>query len=154
ASNAFQPDADRFPATLPRGLNRVLVEVAAPDKGVAEFHLRFRRRSSTGEHERLVEAALTRKGDPESGRQGLFDAEKSQCVKCHRLGDQGERIGPELTGVGSRFSRVYLIESILEPSRTIAPSFETLVVALKDGRVFTGVKVEENETTLTLGDTQ
>jgi quinoprotein glucose dehydrogenase len=71
----------------------------------------------------LTQSALTRAGDRERGRKLFFDSDKSLCLRCHRLGDQGERMGPELTGVGSRFSRIYVVESILEPSRTIAPSF-------------------------------
>src|SRR5262249_36963757 len=53
---------------------------------------------------------------------------------------------------GGRFPRAYLIESILEPGRTIAPSFETVALALGDGRVFTGVRTAESEATLTLAD--
>jgi putative membrane-bound dehydrogenase-like protein len=152
-ARSFQPDADRFEAVLQRGSNRVLVEVSGA-KGAAEFHVRFRQKSSTAEHEQLIQAALTRPGNAERGRKVFFDAGKSQCVRCHRLGDQGEGIGPELTGLGDRFSRVYIIESILEPSRTIAPNYQTVVVALKDGRVLTGVKVAEADGTLTLGDGQ
>jgi putative heme-binding domain-containing protein len=59
-----------------------------------------------------------------------------------------------LTGIGSRFSRIYIVESILEPSRTIAPSFETLLVALKNGQVRTGVRIAEAGDTITLGDNQ
>jgi putative heme-binding domain-containing protein len=102
----------------------------------------------------LTQAVLTRRGNPEHGRKLFFDTNKSLCLKCHRLGDQGERIGPDLTGVGGRFARIYLVESILEPSRTIAPSFGTLVVALKNGQVLTGVKVTETETMLTLADNE
>jgi putative heme-binding domain-containing protein len=97
---------------------------------------------------------MTRTGDAGHGRQLLLDTEKSQCLKCHRLGDRGERIGPELTGVGGRFSRVFLVESILEPSRTIAPSFETVTAALQDGRVIAGVRVAETDQALTLADPQ
>jgi putative heme-binding domain-containing protein len=139
-------------ATLARGPNRLLVEIAAGR--AIEFHLRFRRRSARVEHERLMRAALTRSGDAERGHRLLFDREKSQCLKCHRIGDQGERIGPELTGVGGRFSRIFLVESILEPSRTIAPSFETVAVALEDGRVVAGVRAAETDRTLTLADPQ
>jgi putative heme-binding domain-containing protein len=146
-------DSDRFAATLAVGDNRLLVRVG-PSAGAVEFHLRFRRKSSTAEHERLTQAALSRAGNPERGRKLFFDTDKTLCLKCHRLGNQGERIGPELTGVGSRFARIYLVESILEPSRTIAPSFETQVIALKNGQVLTGVKVAETETTLTLADNQ
>ncbi|MCI4348569.1 MAG: hypothetical protein L3J97_08145, partial [Thermoplasmata archaeon] len=69
-----------------------------------------------------------------------------------RVGDRGERIGPDLSGIGGRFARISIIESILEPSRTIAPGFESVAVALKDGRVKSGVRVGETETILTLAD--
>jgi putative membrane-bound dehydrogenase-like protein len=150
---SYQIDSDRFTATLAMGTNRLLVEVG-PGKTAVDFHLRFRRKSSKADHERLTQAALTRGGNPERGRKVFLDVEKSLCMKCHRLGDHGERFGPELTGVGSRFSRIYLIESILEPSRTIAPSFGSLVVSLTNGKVLTGVKVAEDRATLTLADNQ
>jgi putative membrane-bound dehydrogenase-like protein len=147
----FRIDSDRFAGSLDKGANRLLVMVG-PSAGPVEFHLRFRRKSSKVEHERLTQAALTRGGNVERGRKVFFDMEKSQCLKCHRVGDKGERIGPELTGVGGRFSRIHLVESILEPSRTIAASFETQVITLKSGKVLTGVKVAETETTLTIAD--
>lgn len=149
----FRLDSDQMEATLIKGANRLLVQLAA-SKGPAEFHMRFRRKSATAEHEKLMQAALARSGNAERGRQVFLNVEKSQCLKCHRLRDQGEKIGPELTGIGSRFSRIYIVESILEPSRTIAPSFETLMVALKNGQVRTGVRVAETGDTLTLGDNQ
>jgi putative membrane-bound dehydrogenase-like protein len=149
----FQLDSDRFAGTLAKGSNRLLVEVG-PASGAVEFHLRFRRKSAMAEHERLTQAVLARSGNPERGRMLFLNRDKSLCLNCHRLGSQGESIGPELTGVGSRFSRIYLVESILEPSRTIAPSFGTLLVVCKNGQVLTGVKVAETETTLTLADNQ
>jgi putative heme-binding domain-containing protein len=147
----YQPNSDRFDATLDKGLNVLVVQVSRL-RGSTQFHLGFRRKSSTAEHERLTQAALTRAGSPERGRTLFFNLSKSQCLKCHRLGDQGEKIGPELTGVGKRFARIHIIESILDPSRTIAPSFDTITVALKDGRSLSGVRVAETAEHLTLGD--
>jgi putative heme-binding domain-containing protein len=147
----FQPGSDRFEATLAKGVNRLLVQVAAPR---SQLHLGFRPKSSSAEKERLAELALAGKGDPARGRAAFFDLAKGQCVKCHRIGSEGGRVGPELTGVGSRFTRVHLIESILEPSRAIAPSFETSVVILDDGQVMTGVKLLDTEASLTLGDSE
>ncbi len=60
----------------------------------------------------------------------------------------------ELSGVGSRFPRIHLIESVLQPSRTIAPGFQTFAVTLKGGRVLTGVRVAEADDMLTLADAQ
>jgi putative membrane-bound dehydrogenase-like protein len=147
----YQPESDRFDATLDKGLNIVLVETSA-QRANSQFHVSFRRKTSTAEHERLTQAALTRAGNPERGRTLFSDVAKSQCLRCHRLGEQGEKIGPELTGVGKRFARIHIIESILDPSRAIAPSYETLTVALKDGRSLSGVRVAETADHLTLGD--
>jgi putative membrane-bound dehydrogenase-like protein len=149
----FRLDADRFPARLDRGTTRILVQVAAK-AGPVQFHLRFRRTSSRAEHEQLTQAALTQPGDSERGRALFFNVEKTQCLKCHHLAGRGERIGPDLTGVGGRFSRIHLIESILEPSRAIAPSYQTWLIVFKDGRQLSGVKMAETEHALTLGDTE
>jgi putative heme-binding domain-containing protein len=152
-AQSFRIDSDRASASLTSGVNHLAVRVAggSADSPV-EFHLRFRRKSDLAEHERLLQAALTQSGDLERGRAVFVNVEKSLCLKCHRLGDQGERTGPELTGLGNRFSRIYIAESILQPGRTIAPSFETVDVILASGKVISGVKVAEDETMVTLVD--
>jgi putative heme-binding domain-containing protein len=147
---AFQPDADRFEVQLAQGDNQVVVRLGA-GKPLA-FHVRFRPLSSTAEHERITQFVLRNNGSVERGAAIFRNDEKSLCAKCHRIDDRGNRIGPDLTGVGERFSRIHLIESILEPSRTIAPGYESVAAVLADGRVVTGVKIAEDETTLTLGD--
>jgi putative heme-binding domain-containing protein len=86
------------------------------------------------------------------GREVFRNEEKSLCTKCHRVGNHGGRIGPDLSGIGRRFSRIHVIESILEPSRTITPSYATLAIARKDGRVVTGVRIAETERSIVLGD--
>jgi putative membrane-bound dehydrogenase-like protein len=143
-------EGQRFTASFAKGANRVLVRVA----GGADFALRFRRQSLKPEHEALMRAALGRRGSPVRGSELFKNAEKSQCLKCHRLGNQGERIGPELTGVGTRYARAYLIESILEPSRTIAPSFDTVLLILKNGKTLSGIQTAETPLTVTIADVQ
>jgi putative membrane-bound dehydrogenase-like protein len=145
------PYPDRVEATLTKGSNRIVVRVSAA-KGNAEFQLRFRRKSGAPQHERFTAAALARAGNPAHGREIFLNKEKSQCIKCHRIGDTGENIGPDLTGLGNRFSKVHIIESILEPSRTISPSYESLLVELKGGKLLLGLTVQETETTLVLFD--
>ncbi|MGE3808302.1 MAG: HEAT repeat domain-containing protein, partial [Gemmataceae bacterium] len=149
----FRAGSDRFVLTLPAGLSRLLVKVKAAAEPV-DVHLRLRRKSASADHERITQAALSRSGNVERGRQVFFNVEKSLCLKCHRVGEQGERIGPELSGVGGRFARVYIVESILEPSRTIAPSFGSIGIVLKSGKVLSGIKLAEDARTLTLADNQ
>jgi putative membrane-bound dehydrogenase-like protein len=147
------PYPDRFEAALAKGRNRLLVRVTGV-KETADLLCRLRRKSAAPERERLALAALSRAGNPEAGRQIFFNAEKSLCIKCHRVGDKGERVGPELTGLGSRFAKAYIVESILEPSRAIAPSFETVVLALKNGKLVSGIAVAETEASIALVDSQ
>jgi putative heme-binding domain-containing protein len=149
----YQPDSDRFAAQLPKGTSRIAVRISGTGDHVP-FHLRFRRKSSQADHERLTQLALAGKGNVQRGRELFLNAEKSLCIKCHRLADQGGRVGPDLSAIGSRFSRVHLIESLLEPSRTVAPSYETWSLVLASGRLLSGVKLHETVTELTLGDNQ
>ena len=146
----FRPDSDRVNTKLKSGKNTVVAIVSS--RKPARFHVRFRRRSSLAEQEALIQNVLGRKGEVELGRELFFGSEVTLCALCHKHNGEGGRIGPDLSGAGNRFSRVYLIESILEPSRAFAPSFESKVVQLADGQTFFGVKVEEDAKSILIGD--
>jgi putative heme-binding domain-containing protein len=146
----FEPDADRFESQLVGGANRIVVETGAASPAV--FHVRFRAVGTSAEHERLAQSALARSGDAGRGRELFRNREKSLCLNCHRIGQEGNTIGPDLAGIGARFSRIHLIESILEPSRTVLPAYRSETVTLASGRSLTGVKIAEDAVTLTLGD--
>jgi quinoprotein glucose dehydrogenase len=53
-------------------------------------------------------------------------------------------VGPDLTGVGTRQKRDYLLASIVDPSRQIAKGFETVVLTLQNGQTRTGVLKAED----------
>ncbi len=83
-------------------------------------------------------------GDPAAGRKLFFDLKgKVQCARCHTIGGEGGRIGPALDRIAARRSPEFIMESILEPSKDIAPEYETVAVATKDGRVITGLRINE-----------
>lgn len=90
-------------------------------------------------------------GDPRSGRKIFFDPKgKVQCAKCHSIGGEGGRVGPALDRIASRRAPEFLMESILEPSREIAPEYEAVAVGTKDGRVITGLRVNETNFSIQL----
>ena len=83
-------------------------------------------------------------GDPKAGQKIFFDpASKVQCAKCHRVGGEGGRIGPPLDRIASRRAPEFIMESILQPSKDIAPEYEAVAVATKDGKVITGLRANE-----------
>ncbi len=78
----------------------------------------------------------------ESGKAAYNDA---QCFMCHRLGNDGGSIGPELTAASSKYSRREILESILEPSKVISEQYQSYTVLQKNGDGATGRIVDENE---------
>lgn len=66
------------------------------------------------------------------------------CGNCHRMFGNGAQIGPDLTGA-NRSNLNYLLENILDPSATLATSYRSSLILLEDGRLITGVVVEETD---------
>ena len=66
---------------------------------------------------------------------------------------RGGRVGPDLSNIGAMLDRRRLVESILQPSKEIAPQFVSWAVARNDGTLFTGVLLEQNaDGSLVYGD--
>jgi putative heme-binding domain-containing protein len=70
--------------------------------------------------------------------QGQSVYQEARCDACHRFDGVGGSTGPDLTGVGSRYSAADLLKSILEPDASVPPQFQTQVITLKSGDVITG----------------
>ena len=78
---------------------------------------------------------------------------RKNCAACHQLEGQGGRVGPQLDGVGSRGAD-RLMEDILDPNRNIDQAFRSTNLALKSGRVVSGLLLREEGEVLILADAQ
>jgi putative heme-binding domain-containing protein len=87
-------------------------------------------------------------GNSERGRQVFFQNQTVQCLRCHKVGPEGGIVGPDLTGIGKRQSRDYLLESILQPNAKIAAGFENVVLTLNDGSNVAGALKSETDAEL------
>ena len=74
------------------------------------------------------------------GRDVFYEA---QCSACHRYGDQGGAIGPDLTAVATRFKRQDLLESMTEPSKVLSEQYMNTAIETADGQQIVGRVVEE-----------
>jgi len=83
-------------------------------------------------------------GDEKEGKKIFFDPPETQCVRCHKINGQGGDVGPDLSHVSSQKDREYLLESIVLPNKQIAPGFESVMVATKDGENYAGVLKSED----------
>ena len=70
---------------------------------------------------------------------GRRAAAASMCLVCHRLGDEGGQIGPDLSHVGARFDAHTLLQSIIEPSAVISPKYRSITYQLADGSTVSGL---------------
>ncbi len=81
-------------------------------------------------------------GDPTRGAAVFLDA-KTACFSCHKVGEHGGAIGPDLSAVGRELAPAKVVEAVLWPKREVKQGFDALAVALDDGRVVQGYKLGE-----------
>ena len=89
--------------------------------------------------------ALRLEGDRESGA-AIF---REVCAECHKIGDAGHEVGPDLLSLTTRFKE-QLLADILIPNQAIETGYEEYVVETADGRSLSGVIAEETSTSITI----
>jgi putative heme-binding domain-containing protein len=103
-------------------------------------------------------------GNPLRGEQIYRD--KGNCVQCHALHGRGGTLGPELTDIGARRGPGYLRESLTDPEAAIPDSFTSyqkitplpdnflqVRVVTRDGRRYTGARVNEDAFSIQIRNT-
>jgi putative heme-binding domain-containing protein len=98
--------------------------------------------------EQLV-ADVVQHGNAPQG-ESIFRRKDLACLKCHAIAGAGGQVGPDLISIGASAPIDYLIDSIVQPNKAIKENYHSLVVATKDGRVFTGIKVRETNSEVVL----
>src|SRR5690606_37748009 len=77
-------------------------------------------------------------GDPARG-EAVFFGQRAACAACHRVGQRGEKIGPDLSTIGQVRNRRDLAEAVLFPSASLARGYESMGLVTKSGQVHTGL---------------
>jgi putative heme-binding domain-containing protein len=85
-------------------------------------------------------------GDADAGWRVFFRSNGAACSRCHMLDGRGGNIGPDLTGIGRRMDRDRLLESILQPSKEVAPQYVPWTIVTTDGHVKTGLPIDVRDT--------
>lgn len=136
----------------------VLKSVADSDKQVAEVaqslvkNLRLQPAGPAIETMKvadvLAEVEKT-KGDVEAGKQFFTQL---GCVTCHTVDANAPQRGPFLGNITDTYRRKELAEMILDPNKTIAQGFATVVLTKKDGTAAVGFVTEESAEKVKLRD--
>jgi putative membrane-bound dehydrogenase-like protein len=91
------------------------------------------------------EAALELPPDVSRGREFFL----KKCSVCHRVEQEGHAVGPDIVSVQNKSPRDLLV-SILDPNREAQPNFNVYNVVTLEGRVLSGLIVNESAATITL----
>lgn len=76
----------------------------------------------------------------------------NRCSGCHKVGSQGNSIGPDLTTIGKKFDKTALLDAIINPSAAIVFGYESWLVNTKDGTSVYGFLLSENKQAIVIKD--
>ena len=130
---------DDLPGISDQQLRALLItysDEAQSEAGPLLERLLARRAGSAAKIERYL--PLTEGGDANRGRY-VFFGQTAACSRCHRVGEEGAQIGPDLTKIGSIRQPRDLVEAILLPSASFVRDFHSYSAVTKEGRVVNGL---------------
>ncbi|HEY8503828.1 MAG TPA: PVC-type heme-binding CxxCH protein, partial [Gemmataceae bacterium] len=119
----------RTPAVRERA-EKVLAESASPDR------------------QKVIEAyrsVLSLSGDAARGKE-LF---AKHCAACHRLGDVGNEVGPDLAALADKSAESLLV-AVLDPNRAVEAKFLQYQAETTAGRLLSGMLAAETGASVTL----
>ena len=82
--------------------------------------------------------------------EAVFRNEQLGCLKCHGVGGAGGKVGPDMVSLGASAQPDYLLESLLDPNAKVKENYHTVVVVTDDGKVISGIQVQQSKDALTL----
>ncbi len=97
-----------------------------------------------------LEPALSEVKKGRNYEQGRLAYEAAQCGACHRFGNEGGSVGPDLTAISSRFSSKDILDSIIHPSRVLSEQYVYEKIITKDNDQYVGRIVGETENAIEL----
>ncbi|MGZ8920606.1 MAG: c-type cytochrome, partial [Limisphaerales bacterium] len=90
-------------------------------------------------------AKLPERGEPTAGR-AVFE---QLCAQCHKAGDLGKTVGPDLTSISHR-SVEDILYNIIDPNMAINPLYSHYQAETKSGDLIAGILVSESPDSVTL----
>jgi putative membrane-bound dehydrogenase-like protein len=157
----FEAATDHRDITLENGPNRLLIkcgnrggawQFAVALTSAADYAFLKAPAAGGFNPEKYRDTARKGQGNAARGRALFEDLKGLACIKCHAVGKQGGKVGPELSSVGVKYPRDELIASVLFPSAKISSGYEPVVIATADGRVLTGIIKSDTPEAIELED--
>jgi alcohol dehydrogenase (cytochrome c) len=81
-------------------------------------------------------------GDRQAGERYFFG--KGDCARCHRVGDRGGLLGPDLTRLGRERGLRRIEQALRQPGARKLPGYGVVTLELRDGRTVRGLLKNES----------
>jgi putative heme-binding domain-containing protein len=72
------------------------------------------------------------------GVRGKALVESNACFDCHRVGERGSRLGPDLSDIGSRRTPDRLRQALVAPDEEVVPENRYVRLVTRNGDTVTG----------------
>ena len=88
----------------------------------------------------------------DTGRGQTIFAGKGDCTRCHRVGDSGSRVAPNLSDIGAIRTAAALERSLIDPTGSMLPTNRPVQAVTRGGTRITGRRLNEDSFTVQLID--
>ena len=124
-------------------LTALAAKLEGPRKELAERALRRNPPKNLPKHEDVATWLKMAEGpgNPQAGERIFYHVRVGGCFRCHEFEGRGYNVGPDLSTVGRSMTRERLVQSLVDPSREIAPQFTNWAIQTTEGEVLTGIHV-------------
>jgi len=122
--------------------------IGHPERAIADRARKLLAANFNADRQQVIEQyrdALEQTGDLERGR-AIFT---KTCSQCHKLGDVGHQVGPNLAMVANK-TPAFLLQEILDPNRNVDSRYVSYVAETKQGLIRTGIMTSETSASVTL----
>lgn len=90
-----------------------------------------------------IRSLATRQEKPPSGNAAAGETlfwGRGSCGTCHRVGQRGGAMGPDLTRIGRKRSLAHLRQSLVEPDADLTPGYYKITVTPRPGQEIAGTQ--------------
>lgn len=91
-------------------------------------------------------------GDPVVGESIFRTNFTAQCIRCHKVGQVGGDVGPNLNGLAGRLDGRAMLESLIDPQAKIADGYGLITFTMKNGEILTGSIEKKSANFLSIKD--
>jgi putative heme-binding domain-containing protein len=118
------------------------------DANVAQLAKKISEQMTIGPRQQVIDTmmpAVQLIGDAAKGKTTFLN----RCSSCHRVGNEGFALGPDLVTVKNS-GKEKLLVNILDPNREVASQYSAYLIETKDGDSLLGIIVNDTAASITL----